>query len=158
MCEYTWWYLYIQILNEEVRKKNDINKLIETLLPWINPELWDAYQKQKDKGRENVAFDDQVRDMLQGTFDTDPNSPTINLDEFDVSDAAKQRLADQQPEQSGQGSIASQMFDQYKGSIREQLFPDQGGPEDAPPEYRDFYKNMPNLKDFPPEKPPEDDS
>jgi hypothetical protein len=160
MCEYTWWYLYVQLLNEEVNKKNEINRLIETLLPWINPELWSEYQKQQDKGQENVAFDSQVQSMFQGTFDTDPNAPVINLDEFEVSDAAKQRVVDQQPQQSGSGSTVSQMFDQYKASIQDQLFPDQGpsfrgNPEDLPPEYKDFYKNTPTPEDFPPEKPPE---
>ena len=163
MCEYTWWYLYIQILNEEVKKKNDINKFIETLLPWINPELWSEYQKQKGNGQENVAFEGQVQSMFQGTFNTDPNAPVINLDEFEVSDAARQRVVDQQPQQSGSGSTVSQMFDQYKASIQDQLFPGQGpsfrgSPEDLPPEYKDFYKNIPTPEDFPPEKPPEDDS
>jgi len=160
MCEYTWWYLYVQILNEEVNRKNEISRLVETLLPWINPELWNEYQKQQDKGQENIAFESQVQSMLQGTFSTDPNSPVINLDEFDVSDTARQRVVDQQPQQSGSGSTVSQMFDQYKESIQEQLFPDQGppfrgGPEDLPPEYKDFYKNIPTPEDFPPEKPPE---
>lgn len=167
MCEYTWWYLYIQILNEEVKKKNEINKFIETLLPWINPELWSAYQKQKDKGQENIAFDEQIKAMMDGTFSSDPNAATVNLDEFDISDIARQRMADQQPQspeqQKNQGGLASQMFDQMKGSIRDQLFPDQGPtfqgkPEDIPPEYEDFYKDIPNLEDFPPEKPPEDES
>jgi len=163
MCEYTWWYLYIQILNEEVKKKNEISKLIETLLPWINPELWSEYQKQKDKGQENIAFESQVRSMLQGTFSTDPNASVVDLDEFEVSDTARQRVVDQQPQQSGQGSTVGQMFDQFKGSIKDQLFPGQGptfrgGPEDLSSEYKDFYENMPNLEDFPPEEPPEDDS
>lgn len=165
MCEYTWWYLYIQILNEEVKKKNEINKFIETLLPWINPELWAEYQKQKDKGQENIAYEAQVQSMLQGTFSTDPNEP-INLDGFEVSDKARQRVSDQQSpgqQRSGQGGIASQMFDQFKGSIRDHLFPgqgptSQGSPEDLPPEYKDFYKNVPNPEDFPPGKPPKDDS
>lgn len=167
MCEYAWWYLFVQILNVEADRKNEINKLIETLLPWINPELWSEYQKQKGKGQENIAFEEQVKAMMDGTFSSDPNAPAINLDEFHLSDVAKQRVAEQQSsggqQQRDQGSFASNLFDQYKGSIRDHLFPDQGPTfqgtsEDIPPEYKDFYDNLPDVKEFPPEKPPEDDS
>lgn len=162
MCEYSWWYLYIQILNDDVTRRNELYKLVESLLPWINPELWSEYQKQKDKGQENIAYEAQVRAMLQGTFNTDPNAPPINLDEFDVSDAAKQRSTDPQQQGPQPGGIAKQLFDQHKGSIRD-LFPGQdptfrGGLEDLPPEYRDFYNNIPGLENFPPEEPPEDES
>lgn len=160
MCEYSWWYLYVQVLNEDAQKKSAINKLVESLLPWVNPEMWQEYQKQKDKGRENIAFDDQMRSMLQGTFSTDPDvASVLNIDQFEVSDAARQRVNQQRD-----GSVG-QMFDQQRqgGSMKDQLFPGQGPtfrgrPGDMPPAYKDFYKNAPNPEDFPPEKPPEDNS
>ena len=42
----------------------------ESLLPWLNTELYQNYVKSKDK-RENVNYAKQKREMVDGTFDTE---------------------------------------------------------------------------------------
>ena len=152
MHEYTWWYLYIQILNYENERRREVYKLIESLLPWLNLELWQEIQKDKDKGRTNVDYEKQLRAMLDGSWSADPND--IQMPQMD----------DLQSSRTGKGvpqeGTAQQMFEQaagQPGSIRDTLFPGQpptfrGASEEVPPEYRDFYKNLPSVEDFLPEE------
>jgi len=141
MHEFAWWYLYIQILNAENERRREINDIVESILPWLNLELWREVQKEKEHGRENIDFEDQFRAMLDGTWDADPN-------------------AVQTPRVDDLTSSAAELFDQQgrSKSIKDTLFPGQGptfqgNPEDIPPEYRDFYKDLPDVEDFPPEEP-----
>jgi len=145
--EFAWWYLYIQILNAENEKRKEIHELIESLLPWLNLELWQEIQKKREDVRENVDFDDQLRAMLDGTWDTDPNAAQVpRVDE----------LASSATSGSATPSSAAQMFNQRPRTIRDTLFPGQGPSfqgdvSDIPPEYRDFYKDLPGLEEFPPD-------
>ncbi len=152
MHEYTWWYLYIQILNHENERRREVHKLIESLLPWLNLELWQEIQKDKDKGRTNVDYEKQLRAMLDGSWSSDPND--IQMPQMD--DLQSSRTGQRAPQQ---GTV-QQVFEQAagrSGSIKDTLFPNapptfSGAPGDIPPEYRDFYKNLPNVEDFPPEE------
>jgi len=145
MHEFAWWYLYIQILNAENEKRKEIHQLIESLLPWLNLELWQEVQKHKEEGRENADFEGQLRAMLDGTWDTDPSATQMPRVDDLTSSATP-----------GKSSV-DQMFNQRPRSIRDTLFPGQGptfqgNADDIPPEYRDFYKDLPGIEEFPPEK------
>jgi hypothetical protein len=85
MSEFAWWYLYIQIINEENIKRKEMYDVIELLLPWLNLELWQEVQKNKESGRENADFESQLRSMLYGTWNTDPNAPQFAVDELTSS-------------------------------------------------------------------------
>jgi len=132
MSEFGWWYLYIQILQAEGEKRKEISDLIEALLPWINPELWAEVQKRDGKVRENVAFENQIRSMFDGTWDPDPSAEQVPfIDELAVS------------EPGSEADLVQQMFNQYgqeqpPGTIRSQLFPGVPptfrGPGDQVPE------------------------
>jgi len=146
MHEFVWWYLYIQILNVENERRKETHQLIESLLPWFNLELWQEVKKQQETGRENIDFEAQLRTMLDGTWDTDPNARQVPQVD-DLTSSA-----------TSEGSSAAQMFDQQGRSIRDTLFPGQGptfrgGPGAIPPEYKDFYKDLPGVDKFPPEVP-----
>ena len=76
--EYAWWYLYIQVINERNELKKEQFDLIESLLPWINPELYSKV-KEKEKTKENVFYSKQMQDVMSGNFDPEDDSiPDIN--------------------------------------------------------------------------------
>jgi hypothetical protein len=85
MHEGAWWNLYVSITNQENEKKEAMNKMIESLLPWMNIELWQELEKKKKQGdfeRENVAFEEQLRAMLGEGFSLD----TLEVSDFDGND------------------------------------------------------------------------
>jgi hypothetical protein len=132
--ELTWWYLYLQVLDAEARKRKELSELIEALLPWINPELW-AESRKKGQDRVNVEFENQLRAMLDGTWNTDPDATqTPFIDELSVGSASAS--TEQQP------SIAQRLFEQFGGqapsSIRDQIFPG------VPPSFRGTIEEAPN--------------
>lgn len=135
MHELSWWYLYIQILNTEATRRKEVHDIIEALLPWINPELWAAAEKQKGMARENVDFDNQLRAMFDGTWQTDP-------------DATQQPFIDDiQVGTPDQGSLVGQLFGQQgssppaqqsTGSIRGSVFPNM------PPSFKGVVEGSPD--------------
>ncbi|MFH0896885.1 MAG: hypothetical protein V1850_02405, partial [Candidatus Bathyarchaeota archaeon] len=103
LTEYVWWYLYIQVLNSENEKKKELHKYIEALLPWINPELWVEYEKNKE-GRKNVDFEQQMKSMLNGTWDPEADASIVpEYDEIRTSEEA-----------STNGPIGSHLKDVFK--------------------------------------------
>lgn len=121
MHELSWWYLYIQILNTEAAKRQEVHDIIEALLPWINPELWAEAEKKKGSVRENVDFEQQLQSMLDSTWDTNPDADQQPfIDDVQVGGSEHVDLAKQLFDQQGD---SPQQAPQAAGSIKDSLFP-----------------------------------
>ena len=59
-------------INSMIEKNEQREFLIdirESLLPWINNELWHAIKKNEDKKRVNVAYDEQRKKLFEGDLE-----------------------------------------------------------------------------------------
>jgi len=104
MHEELWWYLYISILNEEGKRKKEIFDIINSLLPWLNYDLWKANQEKETEGQENNAFAKQYEDAQKGIFDTPIDE--LLIDELVDPDTFKQIFVQNQTT----GSIKDRLF------------------------------------------------
>ena len=104
MHEELWWYLYISILNEEGKRKKEIFDIINSLLPWLNYDLWKANQEKEVEGQENNAFAKQYEDAQKGIFDTPIDE--LLIDEPVDPDTFKQIFVQNQTT----GSIKDRLF------------------------------------------------
>jgi hypothetical protein len=62
--EQSLWIFYCS-KNDEKEKIELMIKLRDSLLPWINPELWDKVQKQKENARFNSAYEKIHKQILE---------------------------------------------------------------------------------------------
>ena len=104
MHEELWWYLYISILNEEGKRKKEIFDIINSLLPWLNYDLWKANQEKETEGQENNAFAKQYENAQKGIFDTPIDE--LLIDEPVDPDTFKQICVQNQTT----GSIKDRLF------------------------------------------------
>jgi hypothetical protein len=67
------------VTNSYIDKDDDIKFVTdvrESLLPWLNPEMYGEYEKRKNK-RTNVTYAEQHRAMVEGTFAGDEDLDII---------------------------------------------------------------------------------
>jgi len=116
MHELLWYRLYLNTLTDEAKKQKKIDDTIEFLLPWFNIELWHKIQKDKEKGNDNVTYDQQLAAIMRG--EEPPDGTNIELDELEASDV-----------EGHSHNIAEELFRQARssgpappGSIKDTLF------------------------------------
>jgi hypothetical protein len=112
----------------------------------MNYELWRAVQMHQKGAKTNVSFERQLQAMLDGSWNPSPDATQMpQMDELLSSDSVD----------SNQPGVAQQMFGQGAQPSRiKDLFPNmpRAPQTNIPPEYKEFYENLPDVTDFPPER------
>lgn len=62
------WILYNDMLDKEENIKL-IESVRDSLIPWINPQLWKDVEKQKKSKHENVIYEKQKKAMVESNFE-----------------------------------------------------------------------------------------
>ncbi len=93
--------------------------LVESVLPWLDFDLWKQMkEKEDDEQTENPYYAQQMANMKDGSWNTDPES----FDDLTVSDSALKNLGD------------------VPQSFNTDTF---NGMPDMPEDYEEFLKNLP---------------
>jgi len=112
-----WWYLYVQVHNAEMRKREFVNEIFEAVLPWLNPEMYLEMKKHEETAHSNIDFENQMRAMFDGTWNSDPDAQQ----QPHVDNIASSRAVGEQPT----GEFMKQLFEQGgpSGTIKDAIFP-----------------------------------
>jgi hypothetical protein len=62
--------LWISIQDNQIKKEENafLIALRDSLLPWLNPKMWQEIQEKKEKTRSNIAYEEQRKQMVLGNF------------------------------------------------------------------------------------------
>jgi len=115
----------MQILRAENDKWSKIMDLTDSLLPWLDYDLWKQLKEKEEENKvENPYYDQQMANMRAGAWNTDPNS----FDDLTVSESALNSLKNM----TGDNPVS--------------------GMPDMPGTYEEFLENLPGgtvpLDDF----------
>ena len=78
--------LWISVQDGQIKKEENAFTvaLRDSLLPWLNPKMWQEWQEKKNKTRENEAYEEQRKQMVLGNF---PNQ--VDVEEAQDWDVVK---------------------------------------------------------------------
>jgi hypothetical protein len=64
--------LWISVQDSQIQRESNafMIALRDSILPWLNPKMWQEIQEKKEKTRTNIDYEEQRKQMVLGNFPT----------------------------------------------------------------------------------------